>query len=78
MIDLLKSILVEFVEFPDDIEVQETEIGNQTLLTIRSNPQDAGKIVGREGTTINSLRKIARIIGAKRNKKYIVDLAQPD
>lgn len=78
MIVLLRQLIVEFVEFPDEVEIKEIEIGKQTLLTIKANPKDIAKIVGKEGSTIHSLRKIVKIIGAKRRINYILDLAQPN
>jgi len=76
MKELLTSLVVEFVEFPDEVEITESEVGTQILLSIKAHSRDLGKIVGKDGSTIHSLRKIAKIIGAKRGKNYIVDLAQ--
>jgi predicted RNA-binding protein YlqC (UPF0109 family) len=75
MRDLLTTILKEFVEHPDDVQIEETVVGKQTLITIKVHANDTGKIVGKDGSTIHALRRIAKVVGARRKQSYIVDLS---
>lgn len=40
--------------------------------------EDIGKIIGRKGQTIQALRTILKRVGARLQKKILVELAQPE
>ena len=57
---LVESIVKELVEEPDAVEVMAREEGYTTIIEIKVAPQDAGKVIGRQGRVVRALRMLAR------------------
>lgn len=76
MKDVVLMILNEIVEDVAGLNVEEKIGNNSSAVSIMTNRADTGKIIGKEGNTIKSLRTVVRAIGAKRNIRcnlYIID-----
>ena len=72
----LVRVLVEpIVEFKDELEVTEsvTEQGD-ILVEIGVNEEDAGKVIGRQGRVIKSIRTLARAAASRVGERVEVEL----
>lgn len=58
------------------VSVQNDEMG--ILLLIKVAPEDMGKIIGREGRTVNAVREIIRIVGFKNQARVSVKIEEPE
>lgn len=67
MQDILQFILKNITTLPDDIkiEVQQEEDGTTNYL-VTVNPEDVGRIIGKEGKVIKAIRTIMRVIAIQR------------
>jgi predicted RNA-binding protein YlqC (UPF0109 family) len=74
MIDLVRDILKAIVDNPDAVEVKEVEGERASIIEIKVSPDDVGKVIGREGRIINSLRQIVRAAAGKDNKRITIEL----
>ena len=74
MKELVEYIVKALVDKPDQISVKETLGETVTILEIRTAPEDAGKVIGREGRIANSIRTIAKAAAAKQNKRVTVEI----
>jgi predicted RNA-binding protein YlqC (UPF0109 family) len=72
MKELVERIVGALVDSPEEIEVQENEGTNMTILQIKVSKQDVGKLIGRKGKNITALRTI--IAGAGKGKRYMVEV----
>ena len=70
--DLVKYLVTSLVDNPDDVVIDAQEDGNNLTLIITANPDDVGKIIGRSGRTIKSIRTLAR--AAASNTPIIVEV----
>ena len=61
---------------PDNVEVRITEEEKKSLVEIRVDPADVGKIVGKKGRVIHSLRTIAMSIGMRLGQKIQLEIIQ--
>ena len=52
----LEMVLGKLVTHPDEIDVEETGDDRGILFRIRVNPDDLGRIIGRNGRTIEAIR----------------------
>jgi predicted RNA-binding protein YlqC (UPF0109 family) len=43
---------------------------------VRIAQNDIGKIIGKQGKTIRALRSLARIAGAKNNRRYLLEIVE--
>ncbi|MCL2680477.1 MAG: KH domain-containing protein [Coriobacteriia bacterium] len=57
---LVCYIVEGLVDNPDDVSVETTLEDKLLSLFIQSHPDDVGKIIGRNGRTIKSIRTLAR------------------
>jgi predicted RNA-binding protein YlqC (UPF0109 family) len=46
------------VTHPDEVDVEETGDDRGSLFRIRVNPEDLGRIIGRNGRTIEAIRSL--------------------
>ena len=75
MKELLEYIVPQIVNNPDDVEIKKTEQDGIIYLTINTHPDDIGRVIGKNGKVINSLRQIARIIAIKNGVRVNIDIA---
>ncbi len=69
----LVKYLISAVVGNDDFEVAIDESKPKlTVITITANEENVGKIIGRGGKTISSIRTIVRSASAKSGKKFII------
>ena len=76
MKDTLLFLLSRIVDHPDDVVVDETTIEDKTVLTIHANQEDLGKIIGKSGRIIRSLRDLIKLMAAKQGIYVDVVLAE--
>lgn len=62
--DFVDFVVKSMVEFKDDvnIEVKSDDLG--ILIELRVNNKDAGRVIGKSGQNIKSIRTLLRVIGA--------------
>ena len=58
--ELVAFVVQNLVAEPEQLEVSARESGNGLFIEIRCSESDAGRIIGRGGRTINSIRTLAR------------------
>jgi predicted RNA-binding protein YlqC (UPF0109 family) len=76
MKDLLKWTISNLVDQPDQVEITEKTDGDFTIYSITVAPDDMGKIIGKEGKIIKSLRHLIRIPAIKQRKKVTLALVE--
>ena len=74
MTELLTQIIRQIVDSPDEVTVNEVQGERAIVLEIKVAPDDVGKVIGREGRIINSLRQIIKAAAGKRNKRVSIEL----
>nr|MDD3720223.1 KH domain-containing protein [Candidatus Gracilibacteria bacterium] len=71
-LEFLQYLLENIVSKPEDIKIERKEDELGILLTLSVNKDDMGIIIGKGGSTINSIRSIMRLLGMKLNKRVNV------
>ena len=67
---LVESIVLPLVDYPDDLQIDSREEGGVIVVEISVNEEDAGKVIGRQGRVIKSIRTLARA-AASRNDMHV-------
>jgi len=72
--ELIELIVKGIVDKPDEVEINQI-IGEKTLIfEIKANPQDVGKIIGKQGRNIKSIRTIANAAAQNSNRRVIIEI----
>ncbi len=74
---LVEMIAKNLVDEVDEVKVIETIEENGTVkieLTVAKN--DMGKIIGKKGKSINSIRTIVKSMAVSENKRVILDIVE--
>lgn len=75
--DLIEYIATSLVDQPDQVEVHEVAGDKATILELSVAEEDLGKIIGRHGRTLKSIRNILFAAGIKANKRVVLELIEP-
>lgn len=47
------------------------------LLSLHLHPNDMGQVIGRQANTVNAIRTLLRIVGAKHNARVNLKIEEP-
>lgn len=70
---LLKSILQRLVAHPNDVQVSYFQGERTTVYNINVHVADYGYLLGKKGTTINSLRTVIRAMMARQQIRVVLE-----
>ena len=71
---IIQEIVRELVDNPDEVKVEELKGESAVVLNIKVAKGDLGKVIGRKGRIISSLRTLFGSIFAKENQKAIIEV----
>lgn len=75
MNDTLHYIISSIVDNKDQVHIDEHEEEGVTILTVSVAQEDMGKVIGKEGKVIRSIRNIMKVKAMKENKRVSISLA---
>lgn len=78
MKDTLQFIVAAIVDNPDAVKVEEQEAEGMTNLIIAVDKEDMGKVIGKEGKVIRSIRNIMKIKAMKHGIRINVSIADSE
>lgn len=65
MKNLLEYILIHLVQYPEDVKIEEAQDNIGYTYTIHVNKDDIGRVIGKGGAVIHSIRTICKIRAIK-------------
>jgi hypothetical protein len=76
MKQLIEYIVSNIVNHPESVVITEekTEDGEATKYLIKVDAEDVGRVIGKQGKVIKSIRQIVRIAAIQKGTRAIVDL----
>ena len=75
---LLEQVVKSIVDHPEEVVIQETPKAGMVEFEIQVAQKDIGKVIGKQGRTIRSLRTLAEAAGAVQNIRVGVELLEED
>ena len=72
--DMVQFVSKSLENKPEDVQITESVGEGVIMIEIRVAPEDMGRLIGRQGRTINAIRSLARVLGAKSEKKVSVEI----
>ena len=74
--DVLEYLVRGIVDSPEDVVVRARSNRRGELLEVRVNPEDLGRVIGRNGRTAKALRLVVGALSSKGNVR--VDVIETD
>ena len=75
MEDLLEFLARALVDNPDQVSVEGFDEDDGTIvLEIHVAEEDVGKMIGRGGRTISSVRTVMRAVASRQDERVLVDV----
>ncbi len=72
----LEYVVRGLVEHPDALTVTPVEREGTTVYELRLAPQDVGKVIGRQGMTINAIRSLLLAGSAKKGLRCTLEIVE--
>jgi len=76
MESFLEYVVKHLVRNPDEVRVTPVERNGVTSYEVRVHPEDVGRVIGREGMTINAIRSLLLAGSAKRGLRCTMDIVE--
>lgn len=78
MKQLIEYIVSNIVNHPESVNITEetTEDNQATKYLIKVDPEDVGRVIGKQGKVIKAIRQIVRIAAIQKGTRAIVDLLE--
>ena len=76
MKELIEQIAKSIVEKPDDVQVRAIEGEHAVVIELRVDPDDIGKVIGKQGRTITAMRTILNAARAQKEKRQILEVIE--
>ena len=76
MKELVRQVAQQLVNNPDAVEITEIRSDTATLLELRVAKPDLGRVIGKEGRTVQSIRTILNAVAARTNRKVTLEIVE--
>ena len=76
MQEFLEYVVKGLVQNPGAVTVTPVERAGATVYELRMDPSDVGKIIGRQGATINAIRSLLMAGSAKQGVRCSVEIVE--
>ncbi len=76
MKNLVHDIAESLLGHDDDVEVNEINGDQTTVIELKVNPEDLGKIIGRQGRTANAIRTLVNAAALKAGKRAVLEILE--
>ena len=76
MTKLVEAIAKSLVDNPDGVVVSETTGRQGTVIRMKVDPGDMGKVIGKQGRIAKAFRTVVNAAATKENKKVTVEIVK--
>jgi predicted RNA-binding protein YlqC (UPF0109 family) len=72
--ELIEFLAKSLVDHPDEVQVHTRDRGDQTVIELEVEPDDLGKVIGRQGRTARAIRIILGAATQNARRRYTLDI----
>ena len=76
MKQLVERIARALVDVPEEVSVAQVDGEQTTVLELRVDPDDLGKVIGRQGRTARAMRTLMGCAGEKLGKRFVLEILE--
>lgn len=74
--ELIEYLVKSLVDNKDAVVLTEAKEDTKTVITVKVDSKDMGRVIGKDGRIIKSVREIVRAYSAKNNDKVVVNIEE--
>lgn len=74
MKELVEVLAQSLVDHPEAVTVTETEKEDEIILELKVDPEDMGKVIGKQGRIAKAIRAMVKAAASRIDKKVIVEI----
>ena len=74
--ELIDYVSRALVDLPDGVEVNEIEGEQTTVIELKVDKSDLGKVIGKQGRTARALRTILNAASTKLKKRSVLEIIE--
>lgn len=76
MEEVLEYVVKAIVENPDKVSIERVESDRGTVLELRVDPEDLGRVIGRQGRIAKAIRTVMKAAGSKFGERVMVEIVE--
>lgn len=76
MKELVEFIVKSLVDDPDKVHVKEVQSGASTIVELRVAQADMGRVIGKGGRIINSIRRLVQVAASRQGNRVSLELIE--
>lgn len=76
--EFLEFVVKALVDNPSAVKVERKVDEMGVLLSLKLDPGDMGKIIGRNGNTAKAIRSLLRVVGLKNHARVNLKIEEPE
>jgi len=76
--EFVEMVVKQIVDKPDKVKTERKVDEMGVLIELTVDPEDMGKIIGKEGKTAKSIRTLLRVLGAKEHARVNMKIIEPE
>ena len=74
MVELVKFVAQKLVDKPDAVDVREVDGPESVVIELRVDPDDMGKVIGKQRRIAKSIRTVVKAATLKNEKPVFVEI----
>jgi predicted RNA-binding protein YlqC (UPF0109 family) len=74
--DLIEFVSKALVDVPEEVSVTEIQGEQTTVVELKVDKSDLGKVIGKQGRTARALRTILNAASTKLNKRTVLEIIE--
>ena len=74
--DLVEYLVKSLVDNTENVSVTQADVEDRIVITVKVDDKDMGRVIGKDGRIIKSIREIVRAYSAKNHQKVSVDIEE--
>ena len=72
----LEYVVKGLVQYPEQVTINPVERNGMTIYELRMNTSDVGRIIGKQGVTINAIRSLLMAGSARKGLRCAVEIVE--
>jgi predicted RNA-binding protein YlqC (UPF0109 family) len=74
VVELVEYIAKSLVDHPESVTVNQVEGEQSIILELKVDPEDMGKVIGKQGRIAKAIRTVVKAAAAKDGKRVVVEI----